>query len=226
MNNKIFQILLIPTIFILCLAISLFGTASAYQTSGSPYDLVAASYTDNLIAGYGNVPVYHPDGTVTRGGIIETTPYEQPRRNWQDENGQIINNTREEMLEYFFPKGPVVTYGYDLLGTICVGIWKEADTVPKTRDEMYAVIDAEAGRMGIEDVPVIFIRESMPDARALLIPTYSETPYIRTLQEIAYGYPPVQAYIENAHGKRFPSGIPHSSVSFLIEKITPGHWYT
>ena len=219
------NIMVIPTIYallILCLAIGLFGTAAAYQTSGTPYDLVASGYTDRLIAGYGNVPVYHPDGTVTRGGVIETTPNELAGRNWQVENMQIINNTREEMLEYFFPKGPVVTYGYDLLGTICVGIWKEADIVPQTRDDIHAVIDREARRMGIEDVSVIFIRESMPDARALLIPTYSETPYIRTLQETANGYPPC---LPQSDENRPRSGITHCSVSFLTEKITPGYWY-
>ncbi|MDE4907763.1 hypothetical protein L0665_03945 [Methanogenium marinum] len=221
MNKNTVCILLIPALLILCFACGLFGTVSAYRMNENPYDLVSSCYTDRLIAGYGNVPVFHTDGTVTRVGIIETTPHEQPRRHWQDENEQIITNTREEMTEYFFPKGPVILYGYDLLGTICVGIWKEADTVPKTRDEIYAVIDREARHMGIKDIPVIFIRESMPDARALFIPTFSETPYIRTLQETANGYPPC---LPQTDEPKTPSGITHCSVTYLIEKITPGYW--
>lgn len=224
MNKKIISAVLIPTILILCLGIGLSGTVAGYQMSERSYQLVSACYTDHLIAGYGNVPEFRPDGTVIHRGIIETIPDEKGMGDWHYEMRQITNNTRTDMEEYFFPNGPVVTYGHDLLGTICVGIWKEADTVPQTRDDIYATIDAEAQNRGIKDVPVIFIRESMPDARALLIPTFSKTPYIRTLQETANGYPPAQAYIQNAHEKRFPSGVTHCSVAFLIEMITPGYW--
>ena len=220
MNEPTSPLLILLILLILCLGIGISGTVSASQMSESSYDLVSACYTDNLIAGYGNVPVYHPDGIVTRAGIIETDPDETDMRPSYYEPDQIVNATRPEMKEYYFPKGPVVTYGHDLFGTICVGIWKEAATVPQTRDDIYAVIDAEARSRGITDVPVIFIRESMPDAKALFIPTYSETPYIRTMQETANGYPPC---LPQTDEPKTPSGITHCSISFLIEKITPGY---
>jgi len=179
MNKQIIPVFLIPAILILCLGIGLSGTVAGYQMSERSYQLVSGCYTDHLIAGYGNVPVYHPDGTVTTTGIIATIPDEKGMWDWRYEMKQITNTTRTDMEVYYFPNGPVVTYGHDLLGTICVGIWKEADTVPKTRDDIYATIDAEARNRGIEDVPVIFIRERMgrtdPVVKAFklrLSPTY------------------------------------------------------
>ncbi len=124
------------------------------------------------------------------------------------------------MVEYFFPNGPVITYGYDLLGTICVGLWEDADSDKKTRDDIYAIIDAEAKTRGIEDVPVIFIRESIPDTRPLLIPDPAKTAFVPPIHEIANGYP---TYTPQNNEKKSPSGITHSSVAFLIEKITPGY---
>lgn len=216
MNNKLVPAHLIHTIIILCLAIALSGTVSAYQMSERSYQSVSACYTDHLIAGYGNVPEYNMDGTVATTGIIATIQDEKAMWDWRYEMEQIITNTRSDMKEYYFPDGPVITYGCDLPGTICVGIWKEADTVPKTRDDIYAVINAEARRRGIEDVPVIFISESIFDTRSPHIPTYSETPYIRTLQETANGYPPC---ISLTNGADPPSGIAHCSVLSLIERI-------
>ena len=220
--NKIIPPSLIPSMIILCLVIGLSGTASAYQMSERSYDLVSDCYTDHLIAGYGNVPEYRPDGTVTTTGIIATIPDEKAMWDWRYEMKQITNTTRTDMKNYYFPDGPVISYGSDLLGTICVGIWKEADTTKKTRDDIYAIIDAEARSRGIEDVPVIFIRESIPDTRPLLIPDPTVTACIPPIHEIANGYP---AYTPQTNEEQPPSaGITHSSVSFLIEKITPWYW--
>ncbi|WAI01827.1 hypothetical protein [Methanogenium organophilum] len=209
-------------VIILCLAIALSGTVSGYQMSERSYQAVSACYTDYFIQGYGNVPVYSPDGTVTQAGVIESLPDEKALWDWRYEMEQITNSTRTGMQEYYFPNGPVISYGYDLLGTICVGIWEEADITRRTRDDIYAVIDAEAKTRGIEGVPVIFISESIIDTRPLRIPDPNETAFLRPLYEVANGYPPVHIYNQE---KQFPSGFPHSSVSFLIETITPGYWY-
>jgi hypothetical protein len=198
------------------------GPVSGYSISEGRYQRVSSCYTDDLIAGYGNVPVYGPDGTVTHTGVMETIPDEKAMLHWRYEMYEIYNHTRFDMKAYYFPDGPVISYGSDLLGTICVGIWKEADTVRTTRDDIYAIIDAEARSRGIEDVPVIFIRESIPDTRPLLIPDPNVTAFIRPIQEVAIGYP---VYTPQTNEKQPPSaGITHSSVAFLIEKITPGYW--
>ena len=186
--NKIIPPSLIPSMIILCLVIGLSGTASAYQMSERSYDLVSDCYTDHLIAGYGNVPEYRPDGTVTTTGIIATIPDEKAMWDWRYEMKQITNTTRTDMKNYYFPDGPVISYGSDLLGTICVGIWKEADTTKKTRDDIYHIIDTAAHEKGIDDVAVIFISESIFDTRPLPVPDPDETQLQARLRSIADAY--------------------------------------
>lgn len=204
------------------------GTAAGYQVSESTFQRVAADYTDHLIEGYGNVPVYHPDSTVATTGVIESLPDEKALWDWRYGMHQIITDTRADMQPYFFPHGPVISCGYDLLGTICVGIWEEADTDKQTRDEIYAVIDAAAQQRGIADVPVIFIREPIADTRPLPWTDPNGMPLIKRLRGIADGYPDVTgaaagrqtsgAVQANRERSETPGILPagHCSVSSLI----------
>ncbi|WFN33486.1 hypothetical protein L1S32_06390 [Methanogenium sp. S4BF] len=209
----------------LCAAVLLIallsGAAAGYQMSERSYQAVSACYTDDLIEGYGNVPVYHRNGTVLTTGVIEGLPDEKALGDWRYGMGRIVDDTRPEMQAYSFPDGPVISCGYDLLGTICVGIWEEADTTRRTRGDIYAVIDAAARQRGIRDVTVIFIAEPICDTKPLPWIDPDETPILPPLHEIANGYPGAQAYTQNTPERQFPSGITHSSVSSLISCLSP-----
>ena len=63
---------------------------------------------------------------------------------------------------YSYPHGPVISYGYDALGSVTVGIYENNVTDAKTMDEMYSFIDAEAKKQNIDDVPVIFYSAPLP----------------------------------------------------------------
>ncbi|GAB7017013.1 hypothetical protein [Methanogenium cariaci] len=223
----------IPILFVVAVLFlsGVSGPVSGYTMSESTYQLVSDCYTD-VIAGYGNVPIYGRDGTVISTGVIADIPDEKGMWDWRYETKQIVNDTRSDMKAYYFPQGPIILYGSDLLGTICVGIWKEADTVKKTRDDIYAIIDAEAKNRGIENIPVIFMATSIPDCRPLPWTDPNETPVIRPLHEIANGYPDVTAPAKNQQvygmdptAKRPLSGITHASVSSLIEFVSTEYGY-
>ncbi|KAF1078054.1 hypothetical protein MKMG_01030 [Methanogenium sp. MK-MG] len=96
--------LVIAIIAALLIIVSLSGAVSGYSMSKSTYQSVSASYTDDLIAGYGNVPVYGRDGTVISTGVIADIPDEKAMWDWRYETKQIVNDTWSDMKAYYFPK--------------------------------------------------------------------------------------------------------------------------
>ena len=222
---------LLPILFAIIAVLSIAAVpVSGYQMSNQSYQAVSAWYTDDLIAAYGNVPVYAPDGTVISTGIIEGLLDEKALWDWYYEINLIVNDTSPDMKAYYFPEGPVISYGHDILGTICIGIWEEVDTDRKTRDDIYTIIDAAARQRGIADVPVIFIREPIVDIKPLLWADSNDMPIMKPLYDIANGYPSLTtpAKKQNSYGMELtkqqpPSGIQpirHVSISFLISFLS------
>ncbi|WP_062399512.1 hypothetical protein [Methanogenium cariaci] len=116
----------IPILFVVAVLFlsGVSGPVSGYTMSESTYQLVSDCYTD-VIAGYGNVPIYGRDGTVISTGVIADIPDEKGMWDWRYETKQIVNDTRSDMKAYYFPpQGPIILYGSDLLGTICVASGK------------------------------------------------------------------------------------------------------
>jgi hypothetical protein len=151
--------LLIVFFMVLCLS----GAASGYELRNKSYQAVSGDYTEYLIAAYGNVPVYDQNGEVIDTGIIKDLPDGKAMSDWYGDVHEVVVNTRQDMEAYYYPDGPVLSYGYDLLGTICVGIYEERVINRRTMDEIYQIISSKASESGIDDVPVIFVSEPIAD---------------------------------------------------------------
>ena len=151
------------TVFVVVLLFfGLSGAVSGYQMNDEAYEAVSADYTDRLIVAYGNVPVYNQNGDVISKGIMKTIPDEKAMSEWYSKLNMIVDDTRPLMKKYYYPDGPIIGYGHDLLGTIVVAIYEKSDDVPQeTLDEMYSLIDSAAVKAGIANVPVIFTSEAI-----------------------------------------------------------------
>lgn len=152
--------LLIVFFLVLCLS----GAAFGYELRNKSYQAVSGDYTEYLIAAYGNVPVYDQNKEIIDTGIIKDLPDGKAMSDWYGDVHAIVVNTRQDMRTYYYyPEGPVLSYGYDLLGTICVGIYEETNVDRETTDEIYRIISSKASESGIDDVPVIFVSEPIAD---------------------------------------------------------------
>jgi hypothetical protein len=148
----------------LLLVMSIFGVVSANDLTADSYKAIAADYTQRLIVSYGPVPVYDQNGTVIEKGISGKLTDSQDMKNWYKSMGSIVDNTQEtiEKRGLYYPKGPVVSYGYDLLGTISVGIDKKSQLTAEAQNEIYQIIKSESEKQGFDNVPVIFVSDEIP----------------------------------------------------------------
>lgn len=126
------------------------------------YVSLAPCYTEKLIKPYGPVPVYDTENRVVSKGImsdysgfIERDALYKKLHSLYDVTKVPVDN------KYSYPNGPVLSYGWDALGSVTVGIYDKESIDEKTMDEMYSFIAAEAKKQGIDDVPVIFYWEPM-----------------------------------------------------------------
>ena len=102
---------------------------------------------------YGTIPRFETDGE---------------RRNWLDELDEVKNRVRSEMPPYLHPEGPVIGYGYNHRGYFEVIFEENLVVEEPLMDEIYGMINNEAEGMDIQEVPVVFKLESLPqlDARS------------------------------------------------------------
>ncbi|WOF16442.1 hypothetical protein F1737_06865 [Methanoplanus sp. FWC-SCC4] len=137
------------------------GTACADVLRDEAFKGVSADYTHWLIISFGNVPVYDQNGVVTYRGILGNSDNES-RHKWYRTVEGIVDNTNSDIYPYFYPEGPVISYGYNLLGTIVVGIYEKADVDNETINDIHGIISAEAEKSGVVNVPVIFVSDIIP----------------------------------------------------------------
>ncbi|MBE0525294.1 MAG: hypothetical protein IBX40_13330 [Methanosarcinales archaeon] len=123
-----------------------------YERSGR------ASYKPVVIATYGKLPE------------LKT---EDQRWNWFNKDQRMImEGLRNKTLSYFTPKGPLVAFGTDSDGYFVATIYKNLTVEKPLLDEIYGIIDEEAKKRGIRDVPVKFVlgdfaRPDLQDVEAL-----------------------------------------------------------
>ena len=174
-KREIFSIVLM-----LFLILSLFGTVSGYQMRDRSYQAVSGYYTKYLIAAYGNVPVYDQKGEIINTGIIKEIPDEKAMSEWYDYAHEIVVNTRPNVRKYYYPDGPIISYGSDVLGTIVVGINDEMTIDQKSIDEIRGYIDSEALKSEITDIPIIFVSGPIAELSAARADTWR--PFIGGVQ--------------------------------------------
>lgn len=102
-----------------------------------------ATYTPEVIATYGKLPE------------LKT---EDQRFSWfYRDQRVIIEGLRNKTIQYFIPKGPLVAFGTDMDGYFVATVYKNITVERKILDEIYGLIDEEAKKSGVSDVPVKFI---------------------------------------------------------------------
>lgn len=101
---------------------------------------------------------YLPDVIATYGKLQEIETEEDCYRWFYVDAPAIMQGSRGRMDPYF-TDGILASYGYDVDGYIEVTIYENLtiETQPIT-DEIYDIIDCEAKKMGIFDVPVVFFK--------------------------------------------------------------------
>ncbi|WP_410507937.1 hypothetical protein RSJ42_14240 [Methanosarcina hadiensis] len=119
----------------------------------------------NFIAAYGNISAF---------GSLEE------RKKWLDTLDLIytevnieVNANEREMSEYFYPDGPIISYGFTNMGVLKVEVNKEIEK--SFMDEIYQIFDSHASRIGVNDVPLVFFRGD--------VPALTELSYIADLNE-------------------------------------------
>ncbi|MCZ7400219.1 MAG: S1 family peptidase [Candidatus Methanoperedens sp.] len=89
-------------------------------------------------------------------GIIPKYTTDTERRSWLDKLDKIRIGIRNDMLPYIHPNGTVISYGFDWEGFFYVDFYENATVNASLVDEIYAIIDKQAIKIGIQEVPVEF----------------------------------------------------------------------
>ncbi len=140
-----------------------FGNVPGGVMDDKVYISLAPCYTEKMIKTYGPVPAFTMDRQIVSRGIL--TDYTIADRNALYTK---LDNVYESMKKpfnskYAYPNGPVISYGYDALGSVSVGIYEKSSVDQEMLDEMYSVIAAESKKQGIDTVPVLFYSEPMAE---------------------------------------------------------------
>jgi hypothetical protein len=138
------------------------GAGSGAVIDAKIYSSLAPCYSDHLIKSYGPVPVFTKDHQVISRGVMAEYNGTGRDAQYKKLNGLYEATKVSFDNRYSYPHGPVISYGYDALGSVTVGIYENNVTDAKTMDEMYSFIAAEARNQGIDNVPVIFSTEPIP----------------------------------------------------------------
>ena len=104
-----------------------------------------------------------PPVIATYGKIPEFENEEQ-RRSWYANLKEIGTSvrTRGEMRPYWYPEGPVTSYGHNREGYRTVTFLEGTVIEKPLMDEIYEIFDRQAIEMGIQEVPVVFEFGGLP----------------------------------------------------------------
>lgn len=93
-------------------------------------------------------------------GKIPIIKIESEKRNWLERLEEIWTGGRDKINAYFYPAGPVITYGVDYEGYLVVTL---KDNSSKTlMDEIYKLLYDQAAKKSISEVPVVFESGDLP----------------------------------------------------------------
>jgi len=152
-------IILTGVLFVLLLA----GSASGAVIDEKVYGALAPGYSDYLIKSYGPVPVFNNDHAVISKGIATDFTSFVDRDAWYKKLSRVYEATKVPIDEkYSYPRGPVIIYGYDALGSVIIGIDENQNVNQETIDEIYSSVNTAAKKEGIENVPVLFYSTPVP----------------------------------------------------------------
>jgi len=124
---------------------------------------LAPIYTEDLIKSYGPVPEFDAEHHLKSSALASSFTNEKI---WDDKNAkmdQLYELTKKKIdTKYGYPRGPVISYGTDVFGSVLVGILEGKTVDNKTYDQIYSIIQSNAKQIGIDNPPVIFFYSPMP----------------------------------------------------------------
>lgn len=127
------------------------------------YDALAPCYSDYVIKSYGPVPVFDKDHHIVSEGITKEFTSFIDRDAWYKKLNRLYEHTKVPVDEqYSYPRGPVVSYGYDALGSVIIGIHDNQTVEQETLDRIYSSINIAAKQEGIDNLPVLFFSSPLP----------------------------------------------------------------
>lgn len=94
---------------------------------------------------------------ITTYGIMPSFENETERRDWLGKLMEIGKGARNETEDYFHPNGSVIWTGCGINGCVEVGILEGTDIDNSTLDEIYEIFEEQGKKVGIEEVPVVFM---------------------------------------------------------------------
>jgi len=83
---------------------------------------------------------------------------------------EVNGNTDLETSKYFYPKGPIISYGANINGVLEVGIIRNETVNKSFLDGIYQFFDSKAQLLGIKEVPVVFVYEDLPVPTVIMAP--------------------------------------------------------
>ncbi len=93
-------------------------------------------------------------------GKIPIIKMETEKRNWLERLEEIRTGGREKIYTYFYPAGPVITYGVDYEGYLVVTL--KDNSSKNLMDEIYKVLSDQAAKKDISEVPAVFESGDLP----------------------------------------------------------------
>lgn len=139
-----------------------FGNVPGGGIDDKVYLSLAPCYVEHAIKTYGPVPVFTRDHAIVSRGILANYSLAERDAHYQKLDKVYASLTESFNKKYGYPNGPVISYGYDALGSVAVGIYEKSSVDDKTLDEMYSLIAETARKGGIDSVPVVFYAEPLP----------------------------------------------------------------
>ena len=161
-GKQVFFVKKLSILMGLTIVLLLVSTASASVIDDNVYSALKPGYSENLIKSFGPVSI-DKVGQPAAGGIASSFKSFIDRNAWYKKLDTLYESTKSPIDgKYSYPRGPVISYGYDALGSVSVGIYDKQDVKEETIDEIYAFIDDTAKKQGIEALPVVFFKAPMP----------------------------------------------------------------
>jgi hypothetical protein len=75
---------------------------------------------------------------------------------------KILDSSRTRLTPYLYPDGPVCGYSVSYLGFIEIWLYEDMPVNRTTTDNIYQIIEASGKNFQEENIPVMFIRTSLP----------------------------------------------------------------
>ena len=115
-----------------------------------------------------NPDIYIPsfdtnESTFQKSSVLIEFKGSTPSLKTSKERSEFLNkldatrlDVRKEMVQYLYPKGPIIGYGWSINGSFYVTYHENASIEKNTTIEVYSLIQEKAEIWGIENVPVKF----------------------------------------------------------------------